>query len=89
MCGCATTRPGPAIQSRETLPGELILRVADITCGHCAGAITAAIEAALPGTLVDANPVSKLVSIRGSSDRDAIETIIARAGYTASDAALA
>ena len=80
MCGCATTRPGPAIQSRETLPGELILRVADITCGHCAGAITAAIKAALPGTLVDANPVSKLVSIRGSSDRDAIETIIARAG---------
>lgn len=82
MCGCATHPPEPAAQPRESISDGLIFRVADMTCGHCAGAIARAVESALPGTLVEADPVSKRVSVRGSADRDAIKAIIAGAGYT-------
>jgi copper chaperone len=59
------------------------MRVDDMTCGHCAGTIKTAIETALPGTHVKADPGSKLVSIRGSTDKDAISAILADAGYRA------
>ncbi len=81
MCGCATRQTGLAKPS-EAVCGALTLRVEDMTCSHCASTIEKAIAAALPGTTVDANPVSKLVSIHGSTDWDAVEAIVSGAGYT-------
>jgi copper chaperone len=60
----------------------LILRVEDMSCGHCAGTIKKAIEAGLPGTLVEADPASKLVSVWGSVDLASIRALVTGAGYT-------
>jgi copper chaperone len=62
----------------------LTLQVEDMTCGHCASTAEKAIAAALPGTTVDANPVSKLVSVHGSTDWDRIQAAVSNAGYTPS-----
>jgi copper chaperone len=58
--------------------------VEDMTCGHCANTIEKAIATALPGTTVDANPVSKLVSVHGSTDWERIQAAVSGAGYTPS-----
>ena len=58
--------------------------VEDMTCGHCAGTIKTAIESKLPGTSVDADPASKLVSVRGGADFAALSAIVTAAGYTPS-----
>ncbi|QRM31323.1 heavy-metal-associated domain-containing protein [Microvirga sp. VF16] len=81
MCGCS------ADQSQDTRlaerdPAALTLRVEDMTCGHCAGTVKKAIETGLPGTSVEADPASKLVSVRGSTDLTSIESLITEAGYT-------
>nr|WP_281369213.1 heavy-metal-associated domain-containing protein [Microvirga mediterraneensis] len=62
------------------------MRVDDMTCGHCAGTIKKAIEAGLPGTTVEADPASKLVSIRGSTDLTLIKALVTEAGYTPTNA---
>jgi copper chaperone len=87
MCGCSTHQTGTA--GRTALPndGSLTLRVEDMTCGHCAGTIKKAVESTLPGTRVDADPASKLVSIRGTADLAAVKAIVAEAGYTPFEAA--
>ncbi len=87
MCGCSTHQT-QSTKVAETDPNALTLRVEDMTCGHCAGSIIKAIETALPGTRVEANPVLKLVSVHGSSDFDAIRAAITRVGYTAANAVL-
>ena len=61
---------------------DLSFHVEDMTCGHCAGTIKNAIETGLPGTQVEADPASKLVSVRGSSDLASIKALVAKAGYT-------
>ena len=81
MCGCATHQNQKATPS-ETVCGAVTLKVEDMTCSHCASTIEKAITAALPGTMVDANPVSKLVSVHGSTDWDTIKAIVSGAGYT-------
>ncbi|WP_201860730.1 heavy-metal-associated domain-containing protein [Microvirga soli] len=85
MCGCSTHQ-SQADQTASHHPDALTLRVEDMTCGHCAGTITKAIETKLPGTQVQADPATKLVSVRGASDVAAIKEIVAAAGYTPSDA---
>ena len=87
MCGCSTHQAGTTGQTAVPEDGSLILRVEDMTCGHCAGTIKKAVESALPGTQVDADPASKLVSIRGTADLAAVKVIVAEAGYTPSEAA--
>ncbi|WP_262267477.1 heavy-metal-associated domain-containing protein [Microvirga yunnanensis] len=81
MCGCSTHQSQPT-QTIERDPAALTLRVEDMTCGHCAGTIKTAIETGLPGTSVDADPASKLVSIRGSTDLSSIKALVTEAGYT-------
>ena len=81
MCGCAT-RQNEITTPSKTVCGELTLQIEDMTCSHCASTIEKAIEAALPGTTVDANPVSKLVSVHGSTDWDAVRAIVSGAGST-------
>lgn len=64
----------------------LVLRVDDMTCGHCAGTIKNAIESTLPGTKVHADPESKLVKVTGSADLARLQEIVTSAGYTPSAA---
>jgi copper chaperone len=81
MCGCSTHQP----QSR-TIPGRdpkaVTLKVEDMACGHCAGTIAKSVEAGLPGARVQADPATKLVSIRGTRDLAKVEALIIGAGYT-------
>jgi len=81
MCGCSTHQ-SQATQTIERDPAALTLRVEDMTCGHCAGTIKKAIETGLPGTSVEADPGSKLVSVRGSTDLSSIKALVTEAGYT-------
>ena len=83
MCSCqqhSTT----ASAATPAPSGAISLRVEDMTCGHCAGTIKTAIESKLPGTSVDADPASKLVSVRGGADFAALSAIVTAAGYTPS-----
>jgi copper chaperone len=61
-------------------PGVQV-KVDDMTCGHCAGTIKRAIEDAIPGAEVVADPAARLVSVVGA-DYPTISGIIAQAGYT-------
>lgn len=81
MCGCSTHQT-QANQAVEKNPDALTLRVEDMTCGHCAGTIKKAIETGLPGTIVEADPASKLVSVRGSTDFNPIKALVTEVGYT-------
>ena len=87
MCGCSTHQAEKGGQDVLPEDGSLILRVEDMTCGHCAGTIKKAVESTLPGTQVDADPASKLISIRGTANLAAVKAIVAEAGYTPSTAA--
>jgi copper chaperone len=90
MCGCATHRSGNAGTTVVPQADDLILRVEDMTCSHCAATIRKAVEAALPGTQVDPNPATKLVAVRGTADLHTVRAAmtvraaIAAAGYTPS-----
>jgi copper chaperone len=55
-----------------------------MTCGHCADTIKKAIETTVPGTTVNADPASKVVSVTGVADFAALRAIVTKAGYTPS-----
>ncbi len=84
MCCCGSTTKSRSGQQTlaASSKGALQLRVDDMTCGHCAGAIKTAIETGLPGTRVTADPASKLVSILGATDVDLVKALVTEAGYT-------
>jgi copper chaperone len=82
MCGCSTHQSESTGQAATSKDGSLTLRDEDMTCGLCAGTIKKAIETGLPGTNVEADPASKLVSVRGSTDLSAIKALVTEAGYT-------
>jgi copper chaperone len=84
MCSCQQHSQGATETSTKATASDLAFTVEDMTCGHCAGTIKSAIETALPGTSVEADPASKLVSVKGANDYSAIKSIIAKAGYTPS-----
>jgi len=81
MCGCSTHQ-AQSSQAVERNPEALTLRVEDMTCGHCASRIKKAIESNLPGTRVEADPASKLVSVQGSTHLTSIKATVTEAGYT-------
>jgi len=81
MCGCSNHTSQPS-QAAKPDPSALVLRVDDMACGHCADTIRKAIETRLPGTQVEADPASKLVSVRGSADLTSIKALVTEAGYT-------
>jgi len=83
MCGCSTHQAQSGTTA-ERDPSALTLKVEDMTCGHCASAITKAVEAGLPGARVQADPATKLVSVQGTHDLAKVESLITSAGYTPS-----
>lgn len=85
MCGCSTHQT-QSTQAIDRDPSALTLRVEDMTCDHCAGTIKTTIESGLPGTRVEADPASKLVSVRGTTDLSSIKALVTEAGYTPSAA---
>jgi copper chaperone len=58
------------------------LRVADMTCGHCAQSIVKAIQKGLPAAKVQADPATKLVAVTGVTDATAVRDLVAKAGFT-------
>lgn len=83
MCGCGSHR-GQQAQAERQSGGVLSFLVEDMTCGHCAGRIKSAIESALPGAQVVADPATKVVSVSGASDAAAVHGLVSAAGYTPS-----
>lgn len=55
--------------------------VSGMTCGHCARAVTAAVQAIDPAAKVDVDLAGKRVSVDSNADREALERAIAEAGY--------
>lgn len=84
MCQCQQHSQATTDTSAKTASADLAFTVEDMTCGHCAGTIKSAIETALPGTSVEADPASKRVSVKGAGDYSAIKSIVSKAGYTPS-----
>ncbi|QKH38642.1 heavy-metal-associated domain-containing protein [Achromobacter pestifer] len=56
-------------------------QVADMTCGHCAKTITAAVNQAAPGATVTIDLPTHRVTVTGADDADKIEDAIRDAGY--------
>ena len=81
MCGCSTHQ-AQSDTTAERDPTAMILQVEDMTCEHCVSTITKAVEAGIPGAHVQADPATKLVSIRGTRDLAKAEALITGAGYT-------
>ena len=88
MCGCNTHQPrSTELMQRD--PNALALHVEDMTCGHCAATITKAVRAGIPGAVIEADLASKTVWVTGTTDLAAVRVLIAGAGYTPAEAALA
>lgn len=83
MCGCNAHRSQTNLIPEPTREA-LSLHVEDMTCGHCAATIRKAIETGLPGTKVEADPATGLISVRGGADLSAIKALVVEAGYTPS-----
>jgi copper chaperone len=60
----------------------ITLKVADMTCGHCAQSIVKAIQKGLPAAKVQADPATKLVAVTGVADATAVKDLVANAGFT-------
>ena len=61
---------------------DVVFTVEDMSCGHCVGAITKAVESRLPGAKVVCDLPTHRVTVTGAADAKAVEKIIADAGYT-------
>ena len=59
---------------------KTILIVSDMTCNHCVGTVTKALQDALPGAEIAVDLPTHTVSFTG--DRKAGEDAIREAGYT-------
>jgi copper chaperone len=84
MRGCASHQEQAASAGHVGEVESFAFRVEDMTCGHCAGTIKTAIETGLPGAQVEADPRTKLVSVRGVSDIATVRELVSAAGYTPS-----
>jgi copper chaperone len=59
----------------------LILKVPDMSCGHCVKTITLAVHTVAPEALVHCDVASKVVKLGGEFDSAQIENSIKQAGY--------
>ena len=60
----------------------LVFTIKDMTCGHCVGSITKAIQALDPSAKIEAELTTHSLSVHSQSDAQAIEDCIREAGYT-------
>jgi copper chaperone len=73
-----TSRPGSSATAADK---DALIQVSDMTCGHCIGAIKAALEESLPGTPYTIDLERKRVTVPASNEAAACDAIRA-AGYT-------
>lgn len=81
MCGCGCSTRAKAASG--TAPaGADVVRVDDMSCGHCVATITEAIHAKWPSAEVKANLAGKTVSVLGVAAGADVRGVIREAGYT-------
>lgn len=56
-------------------------QIPDMSCDHCVRALTGAIQQLLPGTVVQADLASHILSVQGTDDAAAVERGIQAADY--------
>jgi copper chaperone len=59
-----------------------VFEVKDMTCGHCASTITAAVQQTAPAATIEIDLPSHSVRVDGAPDPALIEQAIREAGYT-------
>lgn len=57
--------------------------VPDMSCGHCVGVITKAVQQAAPGASVSTDLASHRVTVEGVADVEAVRLAIVDSGYEA------
>lgn len=87
MCCCTKNSVAPSTPAHRPQPDMVVLRVEDMTCGHCVRAVTAAVERDLPGTRVTVDLGTKSVTVGGTTDAAAVARAVASAGYSPAPAA--
>lgn len=65
---------------------EMRFHIENMTCGGCARSVTKAVESVDPKARVDADPVTKTVTVESSASTHAINRALSDAGYPASAA---
>ncbi len=60
----------------------LVFNVEDMTCGHCASAISKAVKDVEPKATVEVDLAAKTVRVDGISDAEEIKEAISAAGFT-------
>ncbi|MEB2399944.1 heavy-metal-associated domain-containing protein [Parapusillimonas sp. JC17] len=58
--------------------------VNDMTCGHCVGAVTAAVKDAAPEATISIDLAEHAVRVEGARDAGVVEQAIRAAGYSPS-----
>lgn len=61
----------------------LKLNVPDMTCGHCAGVVTKAVQSVDAGARIDIDLKSQTVSVETSADAAMVAQALDTAGYPA------
>lgn len=78
MCGCSDHQHHAKHSGKEAVSG-VRFKVADMTCGHCAGTIRKALEQTMPGAAVAISLETNEVTVAG--DAATAERAIRAAGY--------
>lgn len=60
----------------------LVLKVSDMSCGHCVRTITTAVQNIAPEATVTTDLSRRVVRVEGNLEADAIEQAIREAGYS-------
>lgn len=58
-------------------------KLPDMTCGHCAGRVTAALRSADPTCTVSIDLTVRTVSVQTDAEREELARVLADAGYPA------
>lgn len=72
------------LMSNEERKAMLQFEVNDMTCGHCVGAVTAAVKRVAPEAVVAIDLPQHVVRVEGVCDAGAVELAIREAGYNPS-----
>jgi copper chaperone len=72
--------------AQATKETRMRFHIENMTCGGCARSVTKAVESVDPKARVDADPVTKTVTVESSASTDSISRALADAGYPASAA---
>lgn len=61
----------------------LVLKISGMNCGHCAAAVTRALQKFEPGARVDVDLAAKTATIEARAEPAAIVQVLGAAGYPA------